>query len=51
MLAEARDFSLLQKCPDWFWEQPSLLVNGYLCPFLVIKRQGIEVGRSLAFNA
>ena len=28
ILVEARDFSLLHKCPDWFWGPPTLIFNG-----------------------
>jgi len=42
----ARNFSLLQKCPDQLWGPPSLLFKGYESSFLGVKRPRHEVNPS-----
>jgi hypothetical protein len=31
-----RDLSFLQKCPDWLWDPPISLFNGYRAQFLLV---------------
>jgi len=42
----ARDFSLLQKRPEWLWGSPSLQFNGYRRFFPGVKRPGRKVNHS-----
>jgi len=40
-----------EKCPDWFWNQPSLLFSGYLGSFPGVKRSRHEVHQSPPLSA
>jgi hypothetical protein len=42
---------IFRACPDWTWDPPSLLYNGYRVSFCGVKRPGRDVDHPLPSSA